>query len=72
MATQNLHMKKRRKPITRVQHEAKRGKKSLFVWLDAGIKEWLENRCRTQRRSIADTLSMILEQERNKDKQSDS
>ena len=54
-------MKKRQ---TRTETELQKGKKSLFAWIQAGNKEWLDAEMARQRRTLSATLDTLIEEVR--------
>jgi pyrroloquinoline quinone (PQQ) biosynthesis protein C len=57
-------MKTRHNRLTRAQHETQRGKKSLFAWIEADLKDWLDEKCQRDRRTLSECVSIILEKAR--------
>ena len=51
---------------TRTEKEKTNGKKSVFIWLDSGLKDWLDNHCVAERRTLGGTISLLIERERTR------
>ncbi|MGD9850150.1 MAG: hypothetical protein AB7T38_02670 [Nitrospirales bacterium] len=52
------------KEKSRTEMEFEKGKKSLYAWIEASNKDWLEAEKTRQRRSLAATLDTLLEEVR--------
>ena len=54
---------------TRTELELEKGKKTLYAWIEADNKDWLDREAIRQRRTVAATIDTILEDYRVRQEQ---
>lgn len=59
------------KSKTRTELELEKGKKTLYAWIEAENKDWLDQEAVRQRRTVAATIDTILEDCRVRQEQVD-
>lgn len=60
------------KQKTRTELEFEKGKKTLYAWIEADNKDWLDGEAIRQRRTVAATIDTILEEYRVRQAQEDA